>query len=176
MTISHFEHFHFTSSSRLLWPVHGRLPTQIKWLCSQFLSTSSVYREKLAGFDRAAPAARSNHFLWGTGSFLHIKLGIVQQQTELLPRVRNVSLHVVCALLHCLPLPHLRRTQLQLLFSQSTPLPPARLLTRWRGRLHQVVVVVPTQVLLLNLWPTRLNLTLHAHRAVPACSSHRMGR
>lgn len=81
---------------------------------------------------------------------------------------------MLCAVLHCLPLSHPHRTHsLQLLFSQSTRLPPAQPLTRWRGRLRQVVVVT-TQDLSLNLWHTHLNLTLHAHRAVPVCSSHRM--
>lgn len=83
---------------------------------------------------------------------------------------------MLCAVLHCLSLSHPHRTHLlQLLFSQSTRLPPAHPLTRWRGHLQQVVVV-PTQDLPLNLWPTHLNLTIHAHRAVPVCSSHRMGR
>lgn len=90
--------------------------------------------------------------------------------------VSKMSNCMLCAVLHCLPLPHPHRTRLlRLLFSQSTPLPPAQQLTRWRGHLRQVVLV-PTQDLLLNLWPTRLNLILRAHRAVPACSSHRMGR
>lgn len=83
---------------------------------------------------------------------------------------------MLCTVLHCLPLPLPHRARLlRLLFSQSTPLPPAQPLTRWRGHLQQVVVV-PTQDLLLNLWPTRLNLTLRTHRAVPIDSSHRMGR
>lgn len=83
---------------------------------------------------------------------------------------------MLCTVLQCLPLPYPHRTHMPwLLFSQSTPLPPAQQLTRWRGHLQQVVVL-PAQDLLLNLWPTHLNLTLHTHRAVPACSSHRMGR
>ena len=80
-----------------------------------------------------------------------------------------------CAVLHCLPLPHPHRARSLRLLFQSTPLPPAQPLTRWRGHLQQVVVV-PTQDLLLNPWPTPLNLTPRARRTVPVCSSHRMGR
>lgn len=81
-----------------------------------------------------------------------------------------------CTVLHCLLLPHPHRTRLlQLLFRQSTPLPRARPLTRWRGHLQQVVLV-PTQDLLLNLWPTLLNSTPRARRGMPVHPSHRMGR
>lgn len=91
-------------------------------------------------------------------------------------RVSEMSNCMLCTVLHCLPLPRPRRIHsLWLLFHQSTPLPPAQQLTRWRGHLQQLVVA-PTQDLLSNLWPTHLSLTLHAHRAAPACSSHRMGR
>lgn len=83
---------------------------------------------------------------------------------------------MLCAVLHCLPLScPLRIYLLRLPLSQSTPLPPAQPLTRWRDHLQQVVAV-PTQDLPLNLWPTLLNLTPRAHRIVPVCSSHKMGR
>lgn len=88
--------------------------------------------------------------------------------------VSQMSNCMLCAVLHCLLLPHPRRTRSpQLPFRQSTPLPRARPLTRWRGHLQQVVLV-PTQDLLLNLWPTRPNSTPHAHRAMPVHISHRM--
>lgn len=64
MTISHFERFHFSNSSRLLWPVLGWLPAQIKWLSSLFLSTFPMCWEKPAGSDRATPAVWSNHLVW----------------------------------------------------------------------------------------------------------------
>lgn len=83
---------------------------------------------------------------------------------------------MLCTVLHCLPLPRPHRTHLlRLLFNQSTPLPPARALTRWRGHLQQVVLVA-TQDPLLNLLPTRPNLAVRTHRAVLICSSHTMGR
>lgn len=158
MTLSHFERFHVSGSSRLLWPVLGRLPTQIKWLCSHFLSTSSVRREKPAGFDRAAPSAMSNHLLWenikaAPEAFLTQSSGLCNSRRNflfffLLLCVENFSNCMLCTVLRFLPLPHPRRTHLlRLLFSQSTPLPPAQPLTRWRGHLQQVVVV-PTQDLL----------------------------
>uniref|UniRef100_A0A3P8WDD4 PDZ and LIM domain 7 n=1 Tax=Cynoglossus semilaevis TaxID=244447 RepID=A0A3P8WDD4_CYNSE len=81
---------------------------------------------------------------------------------------------MLCTVLHCLPLPRPHRTHLlRLLFNQSTPLPPARALTRWRGHLQQVVLVA-TQDPLLNLLPTRPNLAVRTHRAVLICSSHTM--
>lgn len=88
--------------------------------------------------------------------------------------VSQTSNCMSCTVLHCLLLPHPHRTRLlQLLFRQSTPLPRARPLTRWRGHLQQVVLV-PTQDLLLNLWPTLLNSTPRAHRGMPVHPSHRM--
>lgn len=90
--------------------------------------------------------------------------------------VKNVLTCMLWAMLHCLPLSHpCRAHTLRLLFSQSTPLPPARHLTRWRSHLLRGVRA-PTQDFPLNLWPTHLNLALRAHRVQTACSSHRMGR
>ena len=108
-------------------------------------------------------------------AFLTYRLGLCNSRRNFYC-VSEMSNCMLCTVLHCLPLPHPHRTRLlRLLFSQSTPLPPAQPLTRWRGHLQQVVLV-PTQDLLLNLLPTRPNLTRLARRAVPVCSSHRMGR
>lgn len=71
--------------------------------------------------------------------------------------------------------PPCRTRTLQLPFSQSTPLPPARHLTRWPSLLRRGVRA-PARDLPLNPWPTHPNLTLPAHRAKAACSSHTMGR
>lgn len=58
-----FEHFHFSSSSRLHWPAIGRLPTQIKSVFTLLKHFFFPCVEKSPeAFDRAAVAVQSNLF------------------------------------------------------------------------------------------------------------------
>lgn len=58
-----FEHFHFSSSSRLHWPAIGRLPTQIKSVFTLKHFFPCVEKSPEA-FDRAAVAVQSNLFCY----------------------------------------------------------------------------------------------------------------
>lgn len=136
--------------------------------------------EKPAGSDRAAAAAagvHSNHLLrdWKKKNLM----GLCKSRPFFLLFLFcacQMSNCMLCPVLHCLPLPHPHRTRFpRLLLRQSTPLPQAQPLTRWRGHLQPVVLAL-TQDPLLNLWPTHLSLTPRTRQASPARSNLRMGR